>query len=185
MRMRSVIAVLCLVLAVAVTGHAEMATPGAPAELKQLDFVLGAWKGTGTFYAMGSPLPFTEDCKVRRVVDGHYLMMETKVMATMPGASEPMVLHESLGLISWDAAGKVFRIKSYASGGTIGESTATVTDGKVVEKLKPSPFTGRGEARFTFWSTGADSWAMLGEQSDDSTTWTKVLDETYARVPAK
>ncbi len=170
----------------AAAGHAQEAPAAPPAEMKQLDFLLGSWKGTGTFYAMGAPATFTETFSAKHVVGGHYLMLESSVtLATQPGATGPKVVHEMLYLISWDASGRVFRIKHYASGGQIGVTTATVTDGKVVEKEKQSPFTGRGEARYSYWSTGPDSWAMLAEQSEDGTTWTKVFDQTCARAAAK
>jgi len=186
MRIRSVLTLCALLCAAAVSGQAEMAIPTAPAEMKQWDFLVGTWKGAGTFLGMGSELPFTTAMTARRAVEGHYLLIEEKVSAVMPGATEASVVHEGLVLVSYDAAAKVFRSKAYETGGIVREAEVKPGEGgKLVETDKPSPFSGMGQARFTFGPTGPDSWETLAEQSDDGATWTKVFDCKYTRASAK
>jgi len=188
MSMRMPLVVLC-VLAVALVASAEqgggdqMMMPTPPKEMAKLDAMVGTWKGTGTIYAMESPMKFDTVIKGAKRFQGQYLVQEETLSTVMPPATTPMVVHEEMRVTWYDTTAKTYRITSYDETGTPMSGTCRFDGDKFIVEYESLPFDPGQKYRAIGTAQGKDKLVVVGESSSDNwKTTTKVFDCTYQRA---
>lgn len=137
--------------------------PEAPEEMKQLAFLVGTWKGTGTL-SRGPNQSHDADVveTVQYKLQGSVLMIEGRGTTKLADGSESVV-HDALALVSFDKAKKQFVIRTYRAGGEMLEPEIEVAPGKLVWSFDEPRSQGR--IRFTLTVGDEGNWKELGEYS--------------------
>ncbi len=178
-----VLSVLAVTLVASAQEGADMMMPTPPKEMAKLDAMVGTWKGTGTFYAMGSPMKFDTVNKGSKRFQGQYLVEEEAISAVVPPATTPMVVHEEMRVTWYDAAAKTYRCTAYDEMGTPMNGTCRFDGDKYIVAFDSSPFSPGGNFRVTGTNQGKDKVVVVGESSSDNwKTTTKIFDCTYQRA---
>src|SRR5262249_2097456 len=136
-------------------------------EMKQLDFLLGQWKGTG--YIQLGPnqrRTFTETESVQTKLGGSLVLIQGLGKARMSGSDQETVAHNALAVVSFDNQPKAFRWRAYraeaASVQTV-DTEAKVGDNRLEWGFKDM----RGSIRFTIPLDKQGRWYEIGEFSAD------------------
>ena len=174
--MKRLVFILVAIGALAVSISAQMQQPIAnrQAEMKKLDKLVGTWKGSGWYIAQGGKREtFTGAETVQSKVDGLAVLVEGKHMSP-----DGKVIHETLAVLSYDEAGKIYKFATYLAGGPTG-----TYDFKVVPDGYEWGFqTPNGGTIKYLIKADANVWLETGEFSRDGKTWTKIFEMKLDRV---
>jgi len=162
--------------------EAPMAPAAPPAEMKQLDFLVGTWKVSGTFSGeMAGEL--SGQVTVRPIGGGFFLLRESTTEIRAQGVPDP-ITGEDLTVIRYDTAAKQFALDAYDSGPGF-KGIGTMDKSAFVMSFPPEPGALPGGFRVTVKPDGRNALQSTAELSDDGgKTWTTVLELKYTRVPA-
>lgn len=171
---------LLLLLLMQAPIQAQNPQPSQLEEMKKLDFLIGEWTGEGwTEYVAGQrrTSPITE--KVQPKLGGMILLVEGLGKKSVPGKQEEVVVHNALGIISYDAKAKLYRVRSYLADGR-----STDAEAKFVEEGFQWAFQGpQGlSIRYTVKLTEKGEWFEKGEMSQDGKSWRQFHEMTLKRV---
>jgi hypothetical protein len=174
-----------LALVVLVLSAAPVAAqqPGAANRdaMKKLDYLAGKWKGDAT--VMTGPkdtkaIKQTEDVQFR--LEGTVILVEGIGRGKLPDKDEEGVLFNALGVMSYDAQVKKYKIKAYRMEGTSVDADLTLTEKGFVWGFKEPQ---RGvEVKYTMTLTPKGEWHEIGEYTLDGKAWTKFIEMTLTRV---
>jgi hypothetical protein len=143
-------------------------------EMKKLDFLIGEWQGEGwTEFVPGQrrTSPIAE--KIQPKLGGMILLVEGL------GKKEEVVVHNALGIISYDARAKLYRLKTYLADGRSTDAEAKFVDGGFQWAFKaPQGMS----IRYTVKLTEKGEWFERGEMSQDGTSWRQFHEMTLQRV---
>jgi hypothetical protein len=158
--------------------------PAAQREaMKQLDFLVGQWKGEGwTEFAPGQRRPFKGTEVVQRKLDGLLLTIEGLHRGQIGGRGKEVVVHNAFALLSYDAKAKRYRFQAFTSRGNYEEAEARVTKEKLVWGMKVPQL---GDVRYTIKLDDKGRWFEIGEMSQDGKKWQQFFEMTLQRVDAK
>ena len=138
-------------------------SPEAPKEMKQLEFLVGGWKGSGTLSqgpTLTSEVEVSE--RVQYKLNGSVLMIEGRGISKQSDGMEKVV-HDALALISFDKQKNAFVMQSYRAGGEMLTPEIEVAPGKIVWSfVQPQS---KGRIRFTLTVDDDGNWQELGEFS--------------------
>ncbi len=152
--------------------------------MKKLDYLAGKWKGEAkiTLGPGGAKtLTQTEDVQFR--LNGTVLLVEGVGRGKLPDKDEEGVLFNALGVMSFDAETKKYRIKAYRAEGQSTDAELTPTEKGFVWGFKEPK---RGvEMKYTMTLTPKGEWSEVGEYTLDGKTWTKFIEMTLTRVKEK
>lgn len=141
-------------------------------EMKKVESLVGQWKGGGWIQHGTKRETFTGTETVQRKLEGLALLVEGKF--TNP---EGKVIHETLGVVSFDANAKKHRLRaSLASGSSGDHDLRLLDDGFEWGFQVPS-----GTIRYTI-KTSNDVWHEIGEFSKDGKTWIKFFEMKLEKV---
>ncbi len=165
----------------ATAGHAQEAPAAPPVEMKQLDFLLGAWKLDGSFSGeMTGKL--TGTATMHAVGGGHFIVRESTSHITAEGLDEPITI-EDLAVIRFDTVAKQFALDAYDAGPGF-KGTGTMEKGAFVMRFPPDPGMPPGGFRVSVKADSKDRLTSLAQVSeDDGKTWSTVLELKYTRAP--
>ena len=167
--MKRTILFFLLTLTLPAPSSAQNPTPSQLQEMKKLDFLIGEWKGEGwTEFVPGQrrTSPITEI--VQPKLGGVILLVEGLAKTKVPDKQEEVVVHNALGVISYDASAKLYRVRSYLADGR-----STDAEARFVEKGFQWGFQApQGMSiRYTVKLTDKGEWSETGEMSRDGQTW--------------
>jgi hypothetical protein len=120
----------------------------------------------------------TENVQFR--LDGVVLLVEGIGRGKLPGKDEEGVLFNALGVMSYDAQAKKYKVKAYRSEGQSVDADMTLTEKGFIWGFK-EPQRGL-EVKYTLTVTPKGEWHEIGEFSQDGKTWTKFIEMTLTRV---
>jgi|ERR1044071_1069122 hypothetical protein len=166
--------ILCalLVTFVAVAAHAGD-------EMKKLDWLAGEWKGEGWFQRGPGPRSYVlQNEKVTPRIGGKVLLVEGLGKSKLENSAAGDVVHDALGIISWDAEKKQYRFAARSTSGDV-DTTMDVGENRVVWGFA-TPQGGR--VRYTMRLTPKGEWNEVGEFSMDGEKWMQFFEMTLVKV---
>ena len=158
--------------------------PGGEANreaMKKLDYLAGKWKGEATVSMdpkETKTVTQTEDVQFK--LNGTVLLVEGVGRGKLPGKDEEGVLFNALGVMSYDAQTKKYKVKAYRSEGQSVDADLTLAEKGFVWGFKEP--TRNLEVKYTMTLTAKGEWHEIGEFSQDGKTWTKFIEMTLTRV---
>src|SRR5215216_3825309 len=93
-------------------------SPAHMEAMKRLDFLVGEWQGEGwneMVPGQRRTSPINE--MVQSKLGGSVLLVEGLGKVKVPGKDEEVVVHNALGVLSYDENAKLYRMRSYLAGG--------------------------------------------------------------------
>jgi hypothetical protein len=149
-------------------------------EMKKLDFLIGEWQGEGwTEFVPGQrrTSPITE--RVESKLGGTVLLVEGLGKKKVEGQPNEVVVHNALGIISFDPKAKLYRLKTFLADGR-----TTDADARFVEEGFQWSFQApQGlNIRYTVKLTDKGEWFEKGEMSQDGKSWRQFHEMTLKRV---
>lgn len=176
--MRNALVLAAMVLAFPLAAQAPAAV--APTAMKQLDWLVGEWRGTGS--SMTGPgqqhqSGVTE--RATRHAGGHVLVLQGVGKAAGAPGADSIVVHDAFGIIWHDRESGKFMMKAFRSTGEVVDSEMQVGDGTIVWGFADP----RGvQIRFTVSRTPEGRWHEIGEASRDGAGWMQFMEMTLDRV---
>lgn len=171
---------LLLLLALPASVFTQAGPPAQNQEMKKLDFLIGEWQGEGwTEFVQGQrrTAPITE--KVQSKLGGTILLVEGMGKKKAEGGREEVVVHNALGVISYDAGAKLYRVRSYLADGRATDSEASFVEDGFQWRFK----TPQGlSIKYTVKLTEKGEWFERGEMSQDGKTWRQFHEMTLRKV---
>ena len=148
--------------------------------MKKLQFLVGEWKGEGwTEFVPGQrrTSPIAES--VQPKLDGLVLLVQGLGKRKDPGSQQEVIVHNALGILSYDEQAQVYRMRSYVANGRSTDAEAKFTDGGFQWAFQAGPGM---RFRYTVKLTDKGEWFEIGEMSQDGTTWRKFHEMTLQKV---
>lgn len=149
-------------------------------EMKKLDFLIGEWRGEGwTEFIPGQrrTSPITEN--VQPKLGGMVLLIEGLGKTKIAGKEDEVVVHHALGIVSYDATAKRYRINSYLADGRSTEAEAEFVEEGFQWRFQ----TPQGASiRYTVKLTEQGEWFEKGELSQDGKSWRQFHEMTLQKV---
>lgn len=179
--MKKMVAILILLVAPALA-FAQTQSAGNYAQMRKLDFLLGAWEGEGWMdFGPGQRRAANVKESVQSKAEGSILTFEGLGKAKAPGKDEEIVVHNAFGIVWYDGDAQRFRMMAWRSG------RAMDADIEVGEKSLIWGFHDQraGQIRFTIKLDEAGRWAEIGEISRDGTSWNKFFEMKLNRAGGK
>lgn len=169
-------AVLIVIMAVLNSPtRAQLVTENTAAEeMKQLEFLIGTWKGKGTI-TRGPNDSAEADVveKVQSKLQGTVLLIEGRGTVPQDGGEE-MIVHDAMAVVSYDKANSRFVMRTYRAGGEMLEPEIEVTPNKLVWQFDEP--RRHGKIRFSITVDEKGSWQEKGEFSPDGQNWYPFFD---------
>lgn len=179
--MKKMVAVLILLAAPALA-FAQTQSAGVSAEMRKLDFLLGAWEGEGWMdFGPGQRRVAKVKESAQGKAEGSVLTFEGLGKAVAPGKDEEIVVHSAFGIVWYDGEAKRFRMMAWRAGRAI-DADITVGEKSLVRGFRDQR---AGQIRFTIKLDEAGRWFEIGEISRDGMSWNKFFEMTLKRVDGK
>jgi hypothetical protein len=153
--------------------------PGAPEEMKQLEFLAGEWEGIGTLQrgpGQSSESQVHESASFK--LQGSVLLIEGRGTVTSEAGIETIV-HDAMAVISFDRKAKAFRLQTWRAGGETLEPAIEVGDRSIIWSFQDER---AGTIRFTVRITDDGQWHETGEASRDGKNWFRFLEMNLVRA---
>ena len=148
--------------------------------MKKLQFLVGEWKGEGwneMVPGQRRTSPIAES--VQSKLGGMVLLVEGLGKRKVPGTQDEVVVHNALGILSYDERAKVYRLRSHIATGQTTDAEAKFTDGGFQWAFKAGPSL---SFRYTVKLTDKGEWFEIGEMSQDGTEWRKFHEMTLQKL---
>ena len=149
--------------------------------MRKLDFLIGEWKGEGWVrMGPGQPEHVIQAEVVRAKAGGNALVIEGLGKRKLPDGTAGEVVHDALGVVSYDSAAKRYRFETW------------LADEKPRVEMRfdvPSPNkvvwgfdTPQGATiRYTITLTDEGDWLEVGEYSPDGKAWSQFFEMTLEK----
>jgi uncharacterized protein YfaP (DUF2135 family) len=179
--MRSPILILALLLlAVPAAAQAPDHSAAAAAEMQRLSFLHGTWRGEGvTTVAPGREERAAVLETARPKLEGSVLLVEGLGWKGTEGAADYQVVHQALGVVSYDARRGGWSMRAYRGGGWV-DADVTVGDGELVWSFDQP---GAGRIRYTIRVDAQGRWHEVGDRSADGQRWHRFFEMRLTREP--
>jgi hypothetical protein len=177
---RILILMFALTLGHSVTGQEPKPNPVQLEAMKKLHFLVGEWKGEGWNEMMPGQRrtsPITERVQIK--LGGMVLLVEGIGTKKVPGTQEEVVVHNALGILSYDEKANVYWLRSHIATGQTMEAKGKFTDGGFQWGFQAGPSL---SFRYTVKLTDKGEWFEIGEMSQDGTNWRKFHEMTLQKV---
>jgi hypothetical protein len=180
--MRFPILTLALLLAAAPAAAQAPAdhTAAAAEAMQRLAFLHGTWRGEGvTTMAPGQQeRAFVLETTQPRL-NGAVLVVEGLGWKGTQGAADYQVVHQALGVVSYDARRGGWAMRAYRGGGWV-DADVTVGDGELVWAFDQP---GAGRIRYTIRMDEQGRWHEVGDRSSDGRRWHRFFEMRLTREP--
>jgi hypothetical protein len=176
---RPAVSGFAIVVLSVLTAIAQTTAPNQ-ADMKKLDFMIGKWKGGGWMeYTPGQRRAFTGMETVESKLGGAVIQVEGLHYAKLPGSDKETVIHNALGVLSYDGQAKLYHFHAWLANGRFTESEV-----KLIESGWQWGYRDpRGATvRFTIKITEKGDWHEIGEVSTDGKTWLQFFEMNMQRV---
>lgn len=163
------------------SASAQVLPPPAP-ELEAVAWLEGEWSGTGWMqYSPDRRGEFEGTERVEWRMGERVLVVEGEFTARMGPDAGPVVVHQAVGVLSYDVRGDRYLFRTYTARGGHGEAhEAEVSDGRIVWGYDDPT---RGKTRYTITRTAEGAWHEVGHVSpDDGETWHQFFEMALRRV---
>lgn len=144
--------------------------------MKKVAFLTGTWKGKAWF-SMGpgqrKEVEQTEIVQFRQ--QGVIALVEGLGRDAATGA----IVHDALGVLSYDDVAKTYRLTSWSGAGRSGVFEAKVGTNRLEWGMNNQGMT----IRYTVVLNEKGEWFEIGERSMDGATWIKFVEMTLQKVP--
>ena len=177
---RSFALILVLVVGQNVAGQHAPTSAAQLEAMKKLNFLVGEWKGEGWSEMVAGQRrssPIHES--VQPKLGGMILLVEGLGKTKVPGKQEEVVVHNAMGVISYDERGKTYRLRTYLSNGQSTDAEASFIDDAFQWRFQAGPSV---KIRYTVKLTDKGEWFEIGEISQDGTNWRKFHEMTLQKV---
>lgn len=150
--------------------------------MKKLEFLAGHWTGGGwMMLGPGKKLNYTGTETVTLKLDGTVLVVEGLHRSVAEGGAPERVIHNALGVISFDTETKKFRLQSYLANGRSATAEVEVPEkNSIVWRLSIPGMA--GTSRYTIRIDEKGDWHEIGEFSADGKTWRQFLEMRMHRA---
>jgi hypothetical protein len=151
------------------------------AAMKKLAFLVGTWEGEAWTAIPNQP---KETVKQKEVVrwglDESILIVEGLGKSLDADTQKETVVHEALGILSYDPQAKQYRMNSYVADGRSTVAKAALKNpGEFVWTMDtPNGYT----VRYTIKINDLEQWTEVGEWSRDGENWQPFFGMTLNRV---
>ncbi|HEY3404046.1 MAG TPA: DUF1579 family protein [Ohtaekwangia sp.] len=137
----------------------------------------GHWQGEGAMQmGPGEPKKSKVDEQITYKLDGMVLLVEG-----LGKASDGSIVHQALGVISYDQGTNEYKFKTYLRDGKSGDAWLKPTGENKFQWGLDIP--GRGKIRYSInIDTAKKTWNEIGEFSQDGTTWMKFFEMSLTKV---
>jgi hypothetical protein len=168
-------------LSVSLSGACQDSPDLQRAEMNKLASWVGEWKGTG-WMMVGPGQRHTSIVteKVTSKLDGMVYIIEGRGVTKTEDGKE-RVVHDALGILSYDMKAKLYRLRTHEVNGRSMESELKMIDGGMQWGFKEPQRN--STVRFTVKMDGK-TWNEIGEISLDGTTWLKFMEMTLQKQGA-
>jgi hypothetical protein len=174
--------VAVLILLASALAFAQAQSARNSAEMRKLDFLLGAWEGEGWMdFGPGQRHATKVKESAQGKAEGSVLTFEGLGKAGAPGKDEEMVVHSAFGVVWYDGEAKRFRMMAWREGRSV-EADITVGEKSLVWGFRDQR---AGQIRFTIKLDEAGRWFEIGEISRDGMSWNKFFEMTLKRVDGR
>jgi hypothetical protein len=130
----------------------------------------GFWQGEGLArMSPGEPGKSTVDERITFKLDGAVVLVEGIGKVKSPTTNSDSVVHQALGILSYDAQNSQYRFKTYLADGKSQDAWFSVLSATRYQWGFDTP---RGKIRYTIILDTTSSWNETGEFSADGKTWT-------------
>jgi hypothetical protein len=181
MRIRIPTLALLLLAAPAAAQPPADATADAAAEMRRLAFLHGTWRGEGVS-TMG-PGRQEEHASVLETaqprLEGSVLLVEGLGWQGTQGAADYRVVHQAMGVVSYDARRGGWAMRAFRGGGWV-DADVTVGDGEMVWAFDQP---GAGRIRYTIRVDEQGRWHEVGDMSPDGQRWHRFFEMRLVRQP--
>ncbi len=149
---------------------------------ERLGFMVGDWQGEGWMIGPdGQRLPFRGGETVQRKIQNKALLVEGVFRAKVGPEQVERVVHETLGVISYDRKMQQYRFRTYLARGGSGDTELKLTGERAWEW---SPDGGGGPMVRYRTSFADGDWYEVGERSKDGKTWEQFFEMRLKKVPS-
>jgi hypothetical protein len=174
---------LVLALGLLIVGIARAQAP-APwaAEMSKLDFMVGVWEGEGSMrLGPGDPVAARVVERVQPKLGGTVLQVEGEGKTGSPGSADEKIVHQALGLITFDPESKTHRMLAFKRDGKRVEVPIIIGE-KSIEWGFDDPRAGKIRYRMRVDEKGR--WLETGDMSrDEGKTWSPFFQMTLTKKP--
>jgi hypothetical protein len=177
--MRVTVALFAVLMCVSVA-HAQMQAPPLE-EMKKFEFLVGDWEGTGW---MGFDPEQREDSRVTEragyKLGGAVLVIEGIGRAGEPGTDSERVVHNALGIVSFDRDRGDYTMRAYRADGQYVDAWIKPDDDGLTWGFD---IPGVGSMRYTMTINAQGQWHEIGEVSrDEGATWNQFFEMTLDKT---
>jgi hypothetical protein len=144
--------------------------------MKKLEFLAGTWKGKATYWMGPDQKHEVEQTEIVQFRQQGTLLHVEGLGKDMRSGS---IVHEALGVVTYDEATRKYVFMSWAGAGRSGTFEATVGPNRLEWSMKNAG----GNFRYTAVLNDKGEWFEIGERSTDGATWTKFIEMTLQKVP--
>ncbi|HWM84497.1 MAG TPA: hypothetical protein VNO33_01640 [Kofleriaceae bacterium] len=149
-------------------------------ELAAIAEMVGEWRGDGWVDTpSGKRERFVQSEKIRCAVDGEVLLVEGLGHADTGGGAPGRIVHQALGVISYDRATAVHRMRAFSAGRPTVDSD--LVPGEAGELVWGMTVGGNTKIRFRIRIAGG-KWREIGEMSHQGSPWRAFLEMNLRRV---
>lgn len=147
-------------------------------KISAFDFLIGTWKGEGWVYTPQGRESSMVTENIAYGVDNTIIRMEGKGVKKLEDGSE-QVVHNALGILSYDVFRKKFKLNSFIARGMQTEANIEMQeDGKVIWWFDAGP---SNTIRYTL-QVKDGKWNEIGEMSSDGETWRQFFEMNLVRA---
>lgn len=170
---------LLLVTPLTVAAQSPNSTTGA-AQMKQLEFLVGNWKGTG-WMQMGPDQRETASVteSVQAKVGGRVFVIEGLGKAKLPGKDEEQVVHSAFAFLYYDEPSQRYVMRAFLANGQTVDAETSFAGGVFIWGFQMQ----YGKMRYKLRLNDKGQWFEEGEMSrDGGKTYFKFFEMTLDRV---
>jgi hypothetical protein len=163
--------------------QAQMPDPTANKEaMKKLTVWAGKWKGEGSMQmGPGEPKKSSVDEKIEMKLDGTIMVVEGIGKSIDPTTKQETVVHNAFGVVSYDAASKNYRFKTFTKEGRTADAYFNITGESKYEWGFDVPMGGKTRYTITL-DPIKKTWNEIGEFSRDGATWMKFFEMNLVKT---
>ena len=148
--------------------------------LERLEFMVGRWRGEAWMQRGAERVHTTMTETVERKLGGTVLQVDGVGVLAGGDPAAPRVVHNALGIVTFDPATGGYTMRSYLATGQFGDFPLTLVEGGVSWSREVPGGRIRNTARI-----GDGVWHEVGEFSRDGTTWMQVMEMNLRREPGE
>ncbi|HYC86131.1 MAG TPA: hypothetical protein VEB86_12955 [Chryseosolibacter sp.] len=175
-------AFILLLVVFAGSVQAQTPRPSSKEKMAPLAAWAGKWKGEGSMtMPNGETKKSSVDETVQVKLDNTLIMLEGVGKAIDPATQKEIIVHQALGIVSFDPYSNKYKLKTYLHDGKSGEAWFTVLGENRYQWGYEIP-NGK-KTRYTIeLNPEKKTWYEFGEDSKDGTTWNKFFEMSLTKV---